>query len=71
MATEQSCIELIYEKQRELNIDDFNLWLTDNYTNIVDAHRYEIVAAHECALQDENRLLNRKASLDYYNEFYG
>lgn len=72
MGVEQSSIELIFEKQNELNIDDFNLWLTSNYDDLKSQHKMEVMGAYECGLEDsETERYAPKASLNFYNEFYG
>lgn len=72
MAVEQSSIELIFEKQNELTIDDFNLWLTTNYEELKAQHKMEVMGAYECGLEDsETERYAPKASFNFYKEFYG
>lgn len=72
MAAEQSSIELIFEKQNELSIDDFILWLNSNYDELKSQHKVEVMGAYECGLEDsETERYAPKASLNFYNEFYG
>jgi hypothetical protein len=71
MAAEQSSIEIIFEKQNELTIDDFNLWLTSSYEELKSQHKMEVMGAYECGLEDsETERYAPKASLDFYNQFY-
>ena len=72
MAAEQSVVELIFEKQNELNIDDFNLWLTSNYDELKSQHKMEVMGAYECGLEDsETERYSQVASKHFYKEFYG
>jgi len=72
MAVEQSVIELIFEKQKELDAIKFVIWLTSNYEELKDQHKMEVMGAYECGLEDsETERYAPKASLDFYNEFYG
>jgi hypothetical protein len=72
MAAEQSIIELIFEKQNELTIDDFNLWLTSNYDELKSQHKVEVMGAYECGQEDnENYGFSSTASLNHYIQFYG
>jgi hypothetical protein len=72
MAAEQSTIELIFERQNELTIDDFIQWLNTNYEELKSQHKMEVMGAYECGLEDsETERYAPKASLDFYNQFYG
>lgn len=72
MAAEQSSIELIFEKQNELNIDDFILWLTSNYDELKSQHKMEVMGAYECGLEDsETERYALRASMNFYKETYG
>ena len=72
MAAEQTSIELIFEKQRELDAIKFIIWLTSNYDKIVAQHKMEIMGAYEIGQEDnENHGYLSTGSLDFYNEFYG
>ena len=72
MAAERSVIELIFEHQNELNIDEFIQWLNSNYEELKSQHKVEIMVAYESGLEDsETERYAPKASLNYYNEFYG
>ena len=52
MAAEQSSIELIFERQNELTIDDFIQWLNTNYEELKSQHKMEVMGAYECGLED-------------------
>jgi hypothetical protein len=72
MAVEQTSIELIFEKQNELTIDDFNLWLTSNYDELKAQHKVEVMGAYECGLEDsETERYAPRASMNFYKETYG
>jgi hypothetical protein len=72
MAAEQSSIEVIFEKQNELNIDDFILWLNSNYKELREQHKVEVMGAYECGQEDnENYGFSSTASLNHYIQFYG
>jgi hypothetical protein len=72
MAAEQTSIELIFEQHNQLNIDDFNLWLTSNYEELKDQHKLEVMGAFDCGQEDayESGFSNAGA-LVFYNETYG
>jgi hypothetical protein len=72
MAAEQTSIELIFEKQNELNIDDFNLWLTSSYEELKSQHKMEIMGAYEIGQADAyDSGFSEAGALAFYNEFYG
>jgi hypothetical protein len=72
MAAEQSCIELIFEQQNQLNIDDFNLWLTANYEELKSQHKMEVMGAYEVGQEDnDNYGYSSTGSLNFYIQFYG
>lgn len=72
MGVEQSSIELIFDKQNEMSIDDFVLWLNANYDELKKQHKVEVMGAYECGLEDsESDRYLPNASLIFYNEFYG
>jgi hypothetical protein len=72
MAAEQTSIELIFEKQNELNIDDFNLWLTSSYEELKSQHKMEVMGAYEMGQEDnENYGYSSTGSLNHYIQFYG
>lgn len=67
-----TCIQLIIEKQNELSVDDFSNWLHNNQDQLTEEFKYQIMAAYSCGLEDsETERYAPKASLHYYNEFYG
>jgi hypothetical protein len=72
MAAEQSVIELIYQQQNELNIDEFIEWLNSNYDGIVYQHKNEIMSAYDIGQEDgeQHGFLNGGA-LEFYKEQYG
>jgi hypothetical protein len=72
MAAEQSSIELIFEKQNELTIDDFNLWLTSNYEELKYQHKIEVMGAFDCGQEDayESGFSTHGSSV-FYKETYG
>jgi hypothetical protein len=72
MAAEQSSIELIIEKQNEMNIDDFVQWLNTNYEEIKDMHKLEVMAAYDSGQEDAYESgFSNKGALVYYRELYG
>ena len=72
MAAEQSSIELIFERQNELTIDDFNLWLTSNYDELKAQHKVEIMGAYEVGQADAyDSGFSEAGALAFYKEFYG
>jgi len=71
MAAEQSVVELIFEQQNQLNIDDFNLWLTSNYDELKSQYQMEVMGAYECGQEDnENYGYSPTASLNFYIRLY-
>ena len=72
MAAEQSCIELIFENHNLLSDADFTSWMLNNYEELKSQHKMEIMGAYEIGLEDsETERYAPKASLDFYNQFYG
>ena len=72
MAAEQSSIELIFERQNELTIDDFNLWLTSNYDELKAQHKVEIMGAYEVGQADAyDSGFSTHGSSVFYKETYG
>jgi hypothetical protein len=72
MAAEQTSIELIFEQQNELNIDDFNLWLTSNYEELKDQHKLEVMGAFDCGQEDAYKSgFSTHGSSVFYKETYG
>jgi len=72
MAAEQSVIELIFEKQNEMNIDDFVQWLNTNYEELVYQHKNEIMGAYDIGQEDayESGFSTHGSSV-FYKETYG
>jgi hypothetical protein len=72
MAAEQSVVELIFEKQNELTIDDFNLWLISNYEELKDQHKVEVMGAYDIGQEDayESGFSTHGSSV-FYKETYG
>jgi len=72
MAAEQSVIELIFERQNEMNIDDFIQWLNTNYEELKSQHKMEVMGAYECGQEDNEYYgFSSTASLNHYIQFYG
>ena len=72
MAAEQSVIELIFEQHNLLSDADFTSWMLNNYEELKSQHKMEVMGAYECGLEDsETERYAPKASLDFYNQFYG
>jgi predicted aldo/keto reductase-like oxidoreductase len=72
MAVEQTSIELIFEKQNELNIDDFNLWLISNYEELKAQHKIEVMGAFDCGQEDAYKSgFSTHGSSVFYKETYG
>jgi hypothetical protein len=72
MAAEQSCIELIIEKQNEMNIDDFVQWLNTNYEELKDQHKLEVMGAYDIGQEDAYESgFSNKGALVFYKETYG
>jgi len=72
MAVEQTSIELIFEKQKELDAIKFVIWLTSNYEQLKDMHKIEVMGAFDCGQEDayESGFSNHGA-IKFYNEQYG
>jgi hypothetical protein len=72
MAAEQSVVELIFEQHNLLSDADFTSWMLNNYEELKSQHKMEVMGAYECGLEDsETERYAPKASLDFYNQFYG
>ena len=72
MAAEPAVIELIFERQNELNIDDFIQWLNTNYEELKSQHKMEVMGAYEMGQEDnENYGYSSTGSLNHYIQFYG
>ena len=72
MAAEQSSIELIFERQNELTIDDFIQWLNTNYEELKAQHKVEIMGAYEVGQADAyDSGFSEAGALAFYKEFYG
>jgi hypothetical protein len=72
MAVEQSVIELIFEKQKELDAIKFVIWLTSNYEGLKHQYKNEIMGAFDIGQEDayESGFSNHGA-LVFYKETYG
>lgn len=72
MAAEQSCIELIFEQHNLLSDADFKAWMLNNYEELVDQHKLEVMGAFDCGQEDayESGFSNKGASV-FYKETYG
>jgi hypothetical protein len=72
MAAEQTSIELIFERQNELTIDDFIQWLNTNYEELKAQHKVEIMGAYEVGQADAyDSGFSEAGALAFYKEFYG
>jgi hypothetical protein len=72
MAAEQSVVELIFENHNELSNVDFTSWLINNYEELKDQHKLEVMGAYDIGQEDayESGFSNKGASV-FYKETYG
>jgi hypothetical protein len=72
MAAEQSVVELIFENHNELSNVDFTSWLINNYEELKDQHKVEVMGAYEVGQADAyDSGFSEAGALAFYKEFYG
>ena len=72
MAAEQSVVELIFENHNELSNVDFTSWLINNYEELKDQHKLEVMGAYDIGQEDAYESgFSNKGALVFYKETYG
>ena len=72
MAVEQTSIELIFEKQKELDAIKFVIWLSNNYEELKAQHKLEVMGAFDCGQEDAYQSgFSTHGSSVFFKEQYG
>jgi hypothetical protein len=72
MAAEQSVVELIFEQHNELSDVDFKSWLINNYEELKDQHKVEVMGAYDIGQEDAYESgFSNVGAIVYYKETYG
>ena len=72
MAAEQSVVELIFENHNELSNVDFTSWLINNYEELKDQHKLEVMGAYDIGQEDAYESgFSNKGAMAFYKETYG
>jgi hypothetical protein len=72
MAAEQTTIELIFEQHNLLSDADFKSWMLNNYDELKDQHKLEVMGAYDIGQEDAYESgFSNKGALVFYKETYG
>ena len=72
MAAEQSVVELIFEQHNLLSDADFKSWMLNNYDELKDQHKLEVMGAYDIGQEDAYESgFSNKGALAFYKETYG
>jgi hypothetical protein len=72
MAAEQSVVELIFEQHNLLSDADFKSWMLNNYDELKDQHKLEVMGAYDIGQEDAYESgFSNKGALVFYKETYG
>jgi hypothetical protein len=72
MAAEQTSIELIFEQYNLLSDADFKSWMLNNYEELIDQHKLEVMGAFDCGQEDAYKSgFSTHGSSVFYKETYG
>jgi len=72
MAAEQSVVELIFEQHNLLSDADFKSWMLNNYDELKDQHKLEVMGAYDIGQEDAYESgFSNKGAIAFYKETYG
>ena len=72
MAAEQTTIELIFEQHNLLSDADFTSWMLNNYDELKDQHKLEVMGAYDIGQEDAYESgFSNKGAIAFYKETYG
>jgi len=72
MAAEQTTIELIFEQHNLLSDADFKSWMLNNYDELKDQHKLEVMGAYDIGQEDAYESgFSNKGAIAFYKETYG